>query len=164
MNSCRLYLISLIFAVIPETRLFCLKNRLLRWCGARIGRNVRICSSVVIQGTEKLEIGDDTWIGSQTLITCSAPIKIGCCVDVAPQVYIGTGTHELSGEGLHSAGKGVSRSIEISDGVWLCARSMVMPGVRIGAKSVLGAASVALNDVPPGVICVGIPARKLRNL
>ncbi len=164
MNSVKLYIVSLVFNVIPQTRLFGIKNVLLRWCGAKIGKNVRICSSVVIQGTSILEVGDDTWIGPQTFISCSAPVRIGNYVDVGPQVYIGTGTHLISTNGLHSAGEGVSKPINICDGVWLGARSMVLPGVKVGVKAVLGAAAVALEDVPEGVICVGIPARQLRKL
>lgn len=164
MNSVKLYIVSLIFRFIPQTRLFGLKSWLLRWCGAKIGKNVRICSSVVIQGSGDLEIGHDTWIGPQTFILCSALVRIGNYVDIGPQVYIGTGTHLISREGLHSAGEGVSKSIEICDGVWLGARSMILPGVKVGTKAVLGAAAVALEDVPEGVICVGVPARELRKL
>jgi putative colanic acid biosynthesis acetyltransferase WcaF len=164
MNSYKLYLSFLIFSGLPPTRLFNFKNWLLRWSGAKIGENVRICSSVRIQGTSRLEIGDDTWIGHQTFILCSAPVKIGSHVDIAPQVYIGTGTHQVDKEGLHSAGEGVSKPIVIDDGAWLGARSVVMPGITIGKKSVLGAGTLVLADVPEMVVVVGIPGRILRSL
>lgn len=117
---------------LPETRFFALKCWILKQAGVKIGKNVRICSSIRIIGNGKLSIGDDSWIGPQTLISCSFPaeVKIGKNVDIAPKVYIGTGTHEIDMIGLHSAGKGVNLSIMIEDGVWICAGVLLLPGVR----------------------------------
>jgi len=42
--------------------------------------------------------------------------------------------------------------------------SAVMPGVRVGYGSVLGAGSVVTRDVPPMTIAVGSPARAVRTI
>ena len=69
MKSLLLWIYSLIVHLLPETRCFGLKAFLLRRCGARIGRNVRINSSVRILGTGRLEIGDTSgWARA-----CSCP-------------------------------------------------------------------------------------------
>jgi maltose O-acetyltransferase len=48
--------------------------------------------------------------------------------------------------------------------VWLGGGVIVLPGVRIGANSVIGAGSVVTKDVPANVVAVGNPARVLRCL
>lgn len=68
MKTSRLWLYSLFCRLMPETRFFGLKASLLRWCGAKIGMNVRICSSASFYGCGELNIGDDVWIGHRTMI------------------------------------------------------------------------------------------------
>ena len=160
----RLYICNLLFRLLPETRCFRLKASLIRWAGAKVGDNVRICSSATILGHGSLEIGDNTWIGQQVLIVCSSCVRIGKCVDVAPKVFIGTGTHQLDAAGEHSAGSGISRDVTIGDGVWLCVCSAVLPGLSIGTKSVVAAGAVVIRDVPEKIIVGGVPAQKLKDL
>ncbi len=47
----------------------------------------------------------------------------------------------------------------VEDGVAIGARSVILPGVRIGAGSLIGAGSVVTRDVPAGAIAVGSPAQ-----
>lgn len=164
LSPVRLALFGWFCRLMPETRAFRVKAACLRWCGAHVGANVRICSSATFLGKGHLEIGEDTWIGHQALICSSAVVKIGDCVDIGPQVYIGTGTHDLDPTGPHSAGQGVNRPIEIGDGAWLGARTMVLPGVTIGHKAVTAAGAVVTQDVPPLHLVGGVPARMIRPL
>lgn len=164
MRTSLLHLARLLFLVLPETRLFRVKTRLLRLAGAHLGTNVRVCSSVHVLGAGQLSIGDDTWIGHHALISSSSRITIGRAVDVGPRVYIGTGTHEIDPEGPHSAGAGVNRDVVIADGVWLGVGSMVLPGVTIGEKAVIAAGAVVTKDIPPRVLAGGVPAKLIRRL
>lgn len=154
----RLYIYGLLCRLIPETRLFRLKVALLRWCGAAIGPNVRICSSAVFWGTGQLEIGEDVWIGHEVRITSNACVRIGACVDIAPQVVISTGTHEIDTNGPHSAGRGINLNVTICDGVWIGIRCTVLPGVTVGRKSVVAAGAVVTRDVPEMCLAAGVPA------
>jgi acetyltransferase-like isoleucine patch superfamily enzyme len=47
----------------------------------------------------------------------------------------------------------------IEDDVWIGANATILPGVRVGKGSVIGAGSVVTNDIPEYSIAVGIPAR-----
>jgi len=51
----------------------------------------------------------------------------------------------------------------IGNGAWLGACVTVLPGSRVGEGSVVGAGSLVIGEVPPGVIAVGRPARVRRN-
>ena len=57
-----------------------------------------------------------------------------------------------------------SGDIIIEDEVWIGASVTILPGVKIGRCSVIGAGSVVINDVDPYSVYVGAPARKIRDL
>ena len=159
------YFNMIIFRLLPETSCFALKRSLFRFAGAKIGKNVRICSSVHIMGCGELIIGDDVWIGHEVFISTTSRVEIGNYVDIAPMVYIGTGTHRIDAKGLHSAGEGISENIKIEDGAWLCARSTLLPGVVIGKNSVVAAGAVVTKPFPfSRVLIGGIPASEIKKI
>lgn len=164
MHPTRTHLIQFVFRFLPETRCFALKRGLLRWAGARVGAGVRVCSSVRVLGAGALEIGEDTWLGHECMLVTSCSIKIGARVDIAPRVYIGTGTHELDPGGPRSAGNGLSQPVVIGDGVWLGVACGILPGVTVGEKAVVAAGAVVTTDVPPRIVVGGVPAREIRKL
>lgn len=165
MKSITLYIVSMIIRNLPETRAFGIKRILYRWAGATVGKNVRICSSVRILGAGNLEIGDNTWIGHETLIVASSNIKIGKDVDIAPRVFIGTGTHIIDINSPNVAGEGISKDIKIGDGCWLCVNTSILPGVEIGKKSIVGAGAVVTKSfVEESIIIAGIPAKELKRI
>ncbi len=163
-RSSRIYIVSKLFQLIPETRGFALKARLLKWAGVELGREVRVCSSVTILGSGSLAIGDRTWVGHQSLIVSTCSVKIGKDVDIAPRVYIGTGTHQLDAFGPRSAGAGMSQAVVIGDGAWLSAGCMVLPGVTVGKKAVVAAGAVVAKDIAARTIVGGVPARIIKEL
>jgi len=54
--------------------------------------------------------------------------------------------------------------ILIEDDVWLGAHATILPGLRIGRGSIVGAGAVVVEDVPPYSIVAGVPARVIRTL
>lgn len=117
--------------------------------GAKIGNNVRVCSSVRIIGNGKLSIGDDSWIGHGTMIMCSDSINIGKNVDIAPLCLLVTGSHTITPDEAHVAGKGYGMPINIEDGAWICAHATLLPGTQVGQKAVIAAGSVVKGVVAP---------------
>ena len=148
----KLYLYRLLTNLMPETSCFGLKRRFLRWAGAEVGQNVRICSSATVLGCGELIIGDDTWIGQHCLIMASSKIEIGKNVDVAPMVYLGTGTHVPQFDKERCAGEGLNKDIKIGDGCWLCARTTILPGVTVGNMTIVGAGAVVISSLSPGTM------------
>lgn len=57
-----------------------------------------------------------------------------------------------------------AQPITIGDNVWVGGGVIVLPGVAIGADTVVGAGSVGTRDLPRGVLAVGNPARVVRRL
>lgn len=63
----------------------------------------------------------------------------------------------ITASGVHLAG-----SVQVGEGAFLGIGSVVIPGVRIGHWSTLGAGAAAIRDVADGVVAVGVPARALK--
>lgn len=165
MNTHLLMLYRLVIKFIPETRGFALKRFILRKCGAKIGDNVRICSSAFIIGAGNLEIGDNTWVGHRCLISSSSSIVIGRDCDIAPDVYIGTGTHIITPECDRIGNIESSQDIVIGNGCWLAVRSIILPCVSIADKCVIAAGSVVTKDVTePLVLIAGVPGTIKKRL
>lgn len=164
MNSVILHLVRIIVIYIPETRGFKLKRFLYRLAGAKIGENVRICSSVTIYGSGNLSIGKNTWIGHKTTIISSSSITIGENIDIGPEVYIGTGSHVIDLTSPNIAGEGISKNVNVKDGSWLGARCIILPGVEIGSKSIVAAGTVVNNTFPEYSFLAGLPAKLKKKL
>lgn len=129
-----------------------------------MSKSARIVSTAKIIGTGELTIGDDTFIGHYVSILCSPPgVSIGSYVDIAPNVTIVNGTHQVDMDGLHTAGIGVSNKIVIEDGVWIGASATILAGVKIGKKSIIAAGAVVNSDVPAYSISAGVPAKTIKT-
>lgn len=89
-------------------------------------------------------------------------VSIDRSVLIAPGVKIVSGNHDLSD---FSASAVEGRPIEVLHGCWLGANSVVLPGVRLGAKTIVGAGAVVTKSFDEGnIIIAGNPAVKIRNL
>ncbi|MGW4498553.1 acyltransferase [Micromonospora sp. NPDC004336] len=53
--------------------------------------------------------------------------------------------------------------ITVGDDVYIGMRSLILPGVGIGNRCVVGAGSVVTNDLPDNTVAVGVPARPIRT-
>jgi len=163
LHPTKLYLVNHFCSILPPTRCYSLKALLYRWAGVGIGSNVRIVSSSNIWGTGQLEIGDNTFIGHQSLVLMGgSEVKVGNNVDISSNVTIVNGTHEIGGIGK-AAGVGVAKSIVIEDGCWLGASVTVIAGAVVGTQSIVAAGSVVRGKVPAYTIVGGVPAKIIKN-
>lgn len=149
MNSKKLFIYGLITFFLPATKFFGLKSKLLRWCGAEIGENVRIVSSARFQIGGKLIIGNNTWIGHEVLIVGgNSRIEIGNDCDIAPRVTIITGSHKVNSKNdIKVAGEGYSKDIYIGNGCWICTNVTILGGTKIGCMSLIGANTLVKKDI-----------------
>jgi acetyltransferase-like isoleucine patch superfamily enzyme len=164
MNAKLQFLMSLILPLVPETSLFSFKNKLYAWMGVALGENVRICSSCRIRGVGNIKIGSNTWVGHDSRLISTGMIIIGKNVDIAPNVLMTTGTHEIDLVGDRVAGEGKSEDITIGDGTWIAAGVTILPGSVIGEKTIVAAGAVVKGTFPPRVIIGGVPAKIIKNL
>jgi maltose O-acetyltransferase len=108
-----------------------------------------------------ITFGHTVFMNFNCVILDVAPVTIGSRVMFGPAVQLYAATHPLNAR-ERSAGRELGKPITIGDDVWLGGGSIVCPGVRIGARAVIGSGSVVTKDVPEGVIAVGNPCRVVR--
>lgn len=108
----------------------------------------------------QLEIGDDVWINFGVVIAAGSKVKIGDRVMIGQHSIVSdVDVPELAADLGDSA-----KPIVIGDDVWIAGRVTVLPGVTIGARTVITAGSIVASDLPEGVIAGGNPARILRTI
>lgn len=133
--------------------------RLLRLFGAKIGRRVIIEPRVRIKFPGRLVVGDDTWIGEGVWIDNLAAVRIesNCCLSQG--AYICTGNHDWGRASFDL----FTEPVTIRRGAWLCARSVVGPGVTVGEGAVLCLGGVATKDLQAWQVHRGSPAVAVRR-
>lgn len=159
-----------------------LVEKLLRWCihprlrarclallGARIGVQVRIYEIMLINpfaGFSNLTVGDETVIGTGTMIDLTGRVTIGSHTAVAPGCTFMTHSDPGSriGNRLCKRYPRTVSPIRVGDHVWIGAQTLILGGVSIGDEAVIGAGSLVLKDVPSGAVAYGRPAVPAQSL
>jgi putative colanic acid biosynthesis acetyltransferase WcaF len=104
-----------------------------------------------------LTLHDRACLGDRANAYNLGEIEIGARATVAQEAYLSTGSHDFSQSGMPL----VTAKITIGDDAFIGARAFVLPGVTIGARSVIGACSVVTHNVPENVVAAGNPCRVL---
>ncbi len=134
------------------------KVALLRAFGAHIGTGVYIKPGIKVKFPWYLRVGDYSWVGEHVWIDNLCPVTIGSHVCVSQGAYLCTGNHDWTTPNM----KLFTRRINLRDGCWVGAMSVVCPDVTLGEGAVLAAGSVAAKEIPAFEIWAGNPARFVR--
>lgn len=139
-----------------------LRSVLLRRYGMDIGKRAYI-SPTVWFGSRRVSIGDGSFINYGCRFNTSSPITIGARCDIGTDVSFVTDSHEIR-DHQRRAGANTSQPIFVGDGVWIGARAVILPGVKIGDGAVIAAGAVVTKDCTSDGLYGGVPARRLRVL
>jgi hypothetical protein len=91
----------------------------------------------------------------------NARIIIGKGVHIAPNVGIITSNHDIYDLDKHVEGK----DVKIGDYCWIGMNSVILPGVELGPRTIVGAGAVVTKSFPEGFcIIAGVPARVIKRL
>ena len=124
--------------------------------------------------------GESVWLQPPFFCDYGANLHVGrgvffnfnCTVLDVCRIYVGD--HTLFGPGvqlltpLHPMDPALRRTqengapITIGSDVWVGGGALVLAGVSIGDRAVIGAGSVVTRDIPPGMLAVGNPCRVVR--
>ncbi|BEG98574.1 acyltransferase [Bacteroides sedimenti] len=126
------------------------------------GRNISLFFPLIIEGKENVTIGNNSQIGSYCHIWGNGGVIIGDDVLIAAHCCISSLNHDYSSD-LIRTGKIIPKAVVIENNVWLGYNVTVLPGVKIGYGSVIGAGSVVANNIPPNSIAVGNPAKVIKK-
>lgn len=180
-NSNKLYMLMCFL----RTRLFYRKARIIRfpfdirnrnhiYWGRNFttGRNCRleVCGEYLEKKNICLKIGDNVQINDNVHIAAYQSVEIGNYVLIASRVFISDINH-----GNYKVGEKFDLSIppekqllsstpvQIGDYVWIGESACVLPGVKIGEHSIIGALSNVTKSIPPYSIAVGNPAKVIKK-
>lgn len=132
---------------------------LLRLFGAKIGASPLIRTTVRVEVPWNLTVGDRSRLGEHLIIYNLGPIEIGSRTIISQYSHLCGGTHDYTNSRmiLHKV------PIKIGSDVWICTDVYVGPGVVIGDGAIIGARSSVFNDLPPWKVCVGSPAKPVKD-
>jgi len=130
---------------------------ILRIFGAKIGKSVVIKPSINIKYPWKLSLGNHVWIGENVWIDNLDNVVIGNNVCISQGVFLLCGNHNYKKDSFDL----ITKPIIVEDGVWIGAKSTVLPGVTAKSHSILSAGSVTSKNLEPYSIYRGNPAEKV---
>lgn len=135
-----------------------LVTRLFQRCGV----NVIVKSRAYFGTGENIVIGDRSQLGKH--LRAERDLTLGTDVVMGPDVVMMSSSHAFEDLDVPVNQQGAlpRRPITIGNDVWIGTRVIIMPGVTIGDKAVIGAGSVVTRNVPTGAIVAGNPAKILR--
>jgi maltose O-acetyltransferase len=110
----------------------------------------------------QIELGDRVFFNVNCVVLDVCPVRIGDYSMFGPGVQLLTPMHPMNAEARR--GKEYGRPIVIGADVWVGGGAIILPGVTIGARSVIGAGSIVTRDVPDDVFAAGNPCRVIRGI
>lgn len=117
---------------------------------------------------EQVQIGDNAVIMMGAVINIGAVIGEGTMIDMGAvlggRAMVGKRCHIGAGVVLAGVVEPPSATpVVVEDNVLIGANAVVIEGVRIGEGSVVAAGSVVIEDVAPGMVVAGVPARVVKK-
>lgn len=125
-----------------------------RVAGIHIGRGSTLHTGTIFYDIN-IFIGKDTIIGEGVVLDGRDRITIGDHVDIATDVMIYNSEHDVHDPAFTA----ISAPVTIHDYVFIGPRAIILPGVTIGKGAVVGAGAVVTKDVPEFNIVGGVPAK-----
>lgn len=148
------WLVNSFLSSVPSINLRRIGLKLL---GMDVAKNVRFYQGFHIRNPKGISIDTGTSVGPKVLLDGRKGLKIGKNVVIAYEAIVWTLNHDYND--IHFCGKGAH--VEIGDFAWICSRSIILPGVKIGEGAIVASGAIVTKDVPPYAIVAGVPAKKI---
>jgi acetyltransferase-like isoleucine patch superfamily enzyme len=121
--------------------------RYFRGCGVEIGENVDIF------GPRLFTFGSEPYL-----------VSIGNRVTISHDVDFITHDGAMRVARAEFSGAYLYGRIDVQDNCFLGAHSILLPGAKVGAGSIVGSGSIVTGELPPGVVAFGVPARPVKTV
>ncbi len=109
-----------------------------------------------------IELGERVFFNFNCVVLDVCKVRIGSFTQFGPAVQIYTPLHPFNAEQRRSHEYG--KPVDIGSDVWVGGGALILPGVTIGSRTVIGAGSVVTRDVPADVFAAGNPCRVIREI
>jgi maltose O-acetyltransferase len=114
------------------------------------------------------DYGSNTRLGTRVFFNFNCVVLDVCEVSIGDYTLFGPGVQILTP--MHPQNAELRRRqefgkpIEIGSDVWVGGGALILAGVRIGSRAVIGAGSVVTRDIPEAVFAAGNPCRVVREI
>ncbi len=132
-----------------------------RLTGKEIDPDFRLFPPFYTDFGKNITIGRDVFINSGCHFQDQGGIEIGDGALIGHNVVLATINHDLD-PAMNR--KNHYAPIRVGAHAWIGSNATILPGVTIGAWSVVAAGAVVTKDVPPMTVVGGVPARIIRKL
>lgn len=129
--------------------------------GKRLPETTTVLPPLYIDYGKPITIGERCFIQQCCTFFGRGGIDIGNDVFIGPKVNLITINHDIDPDNRSAT---YGRRIVIEDKVWIGINPTILPGVRIGYGSIVGAGSVVTKDVEPMTVVAGNPARVIKKI
>lgn len=109
-----------------------------------------------------IELDERVFFNFNCVVLDVCAVRIGSFSSFGPGVQILTAMHPFNAEARRRDEFG--KPVEIGSDVWVGGAALILPGVRVGSRSIIGAGSVVTRDIPEGVFAAGNPCRVIREI
>jgi maltose O-acetyltransferase len=109
-----------------------------------------------------IELGERVFFNFNCVVLDVCSVRIGAYTLFGPAVQILTPMHPLDAQLRRQQEFG--KPVEIGSDVWVGGGALILPGVRVGSETVIGAGSVVTRDIPSRVFAAGNPCRVIKEI
>ena len=138
------------------------RRRILSELFAKGGETVIMQPPFYCDYGSNIELGERVFFNFNCVVLDVCPVRIGDFTLFGPAVQILTPMHPFSASLRRKQEFG--KPVEIGSDVWVGGGALILPGVRIGSRTIIGAGSVVTRDIPDGVLAAGNPCRVIREI
>jgi maltose O-acetyltransferase len=138
------------------------RRRLLKQIFGKGGDSVWMQPPFFCDYGANIELGERVFFNFNCVVLDVCPVRIGDYTLFGPAVQIYTPMHPLNAELRRRQEFG--KPVDIGSDVWVGGGALILPGVHIGSRSVVGAGSVVTRDIPEDVFAAGNPCRVIREI
>ena len=138
------------------------RRRLLRELFGEGGDSVWMQPPFFCDYGSNIALGERVIFNFICVVLDGCPVRIGAFTLFGPAVQILTAMHPL--DPALRRRQEFGKPVEIGADVWVGGGALILPGVRIGARCVIGAGSVVTRSIPDDVFAAGNPCRVVRGI
>ena len=138
------------------------RRRILRDLFGKGGESVWMQPPFYCDYGTNIELGERVFFNFNCIVLDVCTVKIGDFSLFGPAVQIYTPMHPFNAEQRRREEFG--KPVTIGEDVWVGGGAIILPGVTIGSRSVIGAGSIVTRDVPDDVFAAGNPCRVIREI
>lgn len=109
-----------------------------------------------------IELGERVYFNFNCIVLDVCKVTIGNYSQIGSGVQILTPLHPLNAELRRTQEYGAP--VTIGSDVWVGSGAIILPGVNIGSRTVVGAGSVVSRSRPANVLALGNPCRVIREI